>query len=223
MPRADRELLLPEWKHYRVIHSRFPPQNLFDEDPAENQLVAELEGATSDRLSPSKINLVDPTDVRFGDGWGAVMASFCYIRPGRFNTSLFGAYYCADSAHTAIAEWSHHAGMVWREHRFTDEASATVRAYVGQFAHDLVDVRANSGVHTKTSYERSQKLGVRLRDEKHFGILYRSVRHRDGFSAALLRPQATKPVKQSAHYNVLWNGQNFTDFAQLGAFTKIGS
>lgn len=221
MPRADRKLVLPEWKHHRVIHSRFPPMNLFDEDQSENHLLAELEGVTSDRLSPSKLNLVDQSDVRFGEGWGAVMASFYYVRAGRFNTAQFGAYYCADSPHTAIAEWSHHAAKVWLDHRFTDEASATIRAYTGQFAEELVDIKANNAVHSTTSYERSQRLGVRLRDDKQYGVLYRSVRHRDGIAAALLRPPATSPVKQAAHYNVIWKGQTFTQFAQLGTFTQI--
>ena len=221
MPRADRNFLLPDWKHHRIIHSRFPPRNLFDADPTKNALLAELEGMTSDKLVPDKLNLLDPTDARYGNGWGAVMASFCYSRPGRFNTDVFGAYYCGDSVHTAIAEWSFHAAQVWRDHALSDEASATVRCYAGNFAEPLVDVRANNPVHHKTSYDRSQRLAIKVRDEKYFGIVYRSVRNPGGFSAALLRPPATRPVKQSAHYSIQWNGKLVTQYAQLGAFTKI--
>lgn len=212
---------IPEWKHYRVIHSKFPPKNLFDvKNACQNLLLAELEGMTSDRLHRWR-EFVSPADYRDGDGWGAVMASFCYVMPGRFNTAGFGAYYCADSPHTAISEWSHHKGKVWRDFRFNDEASAVVRSYVGSFKKSLIDLRTETQVHEPDNYAFSQAKGQLLKSQGEFGIIYQSVRHSGGVCAALLRPPATSPVRQSAHYNVLWDGGDFISFAKLGKFESL--
>lgn len=212
--------LLPEWKHQRVVHSRFPPRNLFDEDDETQRLLAELEGATSDRLFHWRES-VSEADARFGDGWGAVMASFCYIRPGRFNTAQFGAYYCADSVRTAIVEWGFHAAKTWREFGFSDQASAVVRAYSGSFKQPLLDLRGNAAVHHPDDYSPSQALAMHRRAQGDYGLLYRSVRHANGLCAALLRPPASSPVKQTAHYSVRWNGQAFVEFAKLNRYEKL--
>lgn len=213
-------LIIPTWKHYRVIHSRFPPRNLFDEDPATRNLLAELEGATSDRLYRWQ-ECVAEQDARFGDGWGAVMASFCYIRPGRFNSAAFGAYYCADSIHTAIAEWSHHAASVWRDHGFDDQASAVVRAYVGSFKQPLADVREFAQLHHPDDYFAAQAFAATLRAQAGYGVLYQSVRHPTGLAAALFRPPATSSLRQSAHYSVRWDGARFVEFAKLNDYEKL--
>lgn len=211
----------PDWKHYRVIHSRYPPKNLFDvKDEAKNKILAEIESMTSDRIHRWR-EFISPEDVREGEGWGAVMASFCYVSPGRFNTNTFGAYYCADSSHTAIAEWSYHNGKLWRDFGFNDEASAVVRCYVGSFKKNLVDLRADSKAHAPNSYVYSQTKAQLLKVEGEYGLLYQSVRHSGGTCAALLRPPATTPVKQSAHFTVLWNGTEFTNFAKLSKFEPI--
>ncbi len=214
------QLTLPEWKHYRVIHSRFPPRNLFDDDPITQNLLAELEGATSDRLFHWR-ECLEEVDARFGDGWGAIMASFCYIRPGRFNTHAFGAYYCADSIHTAIVEWSFHAAKVWRDHGFDDQASAVVRAYAGKFQQPLVDLRDQPSLHLPDDYVPSQSLAQTLRARNYYGVIYHSVRHEGGVAAALFRPPATSAVRQTAHYSVRWNGERFVEFAKWNNYEKL--
>lgn len=212
---------IPSWKHYRVIHSRFPPKNLFDTQNAKkNDLLATLEGMTSDRLHRWKEFIV-PDDFRSGNGWGAVMASFCYVEPARFNTSTFGAYYCAGSAHTAIAEWSHHSAKVWRDFKYTDVASAVVRCYTGTFKKPLLDIRDDDKAHNPDSYIYSQAKAQYHRADGEYGFLYRSVRNEGGMCAALFRPPATSPVTQAAHYNVHWDGNLFTSFAVMGDYKPI--
>lgn len=214
-------LIQPVWKHHRAIHSRFPPVNLFDTvEHADQMLLAELESETNDRLHRWR-EFVDPADVRFGNGWGPVMASFCYVNAGRFNTERFGAYYCADSAHTAIAEWSYHAAKTWSAFGYTDEASATVRVYTGRFAETLVDLRDDAKAHHAKNYRYSQAKAFALFQDRAWGILYRSMRHDGGLVAALLRPPATTKVTQSAHYSVRWNGSQFVEFAVIGKYEKI--
>lgn len=214
------KLFKPEWTHVRVIHSRFPPTNIFDSvDAADQLLLAELEGATNDRLTNWN-EWLPANEFRSGPGWGAVMASFCHFSPGRFNDASFGAYYCSDDVHTAIKEWSFHAGIVWRDHRFTDVADATVRSYVGEFTEPLVDLRDHAEYHTD-AYDRSQTYANVLKKEGQKGVLYNSVRHDGGLCAGLFAPSASSPVRQSAHYVIQWNGSEFTHFAKLGDFKSL--
>lgn len=211
----------PSWKHHRVIHSRFPPKNLFDnKNSAKQVLLAELEGMTSDRLQRWR-EFVTPDDFRSGDGWGAVMASFCYVSPGRFNTSTFGAYYCADSPHTAISEWGYHAARVWRDFGFTDEASAVVRCYSGRFTLPMVDIRDDLKAHNPDSYTYSQALANLQKADGADGLVYNSVRNQGGQCAALFRPPATSPVKQGAHYSVQWDGEVFIAFAKISQYEPL--
>jgi hypothetical protein len=212
---------VPDWKHHRVIHSRFPPKNLFDnKNAAKNLLLADLESMTSDRLQRWR-EFVAPDDFRSGNGWGAVMASFCYVSQGRFNTSTFGAYYCADSPHTAIAEWGHHSAKLWRDLRLTDEASAVIRCYTGTFREPLLDISNDVKAHNPDSYKYSQALAQLHKVEGVNGLVYRSVRNEGGICAALFRPPATSPVKQGAHYSVQWSGNEFVAFAKISQYEKL--
>lgn len=214
------KLLRPNWSHFRVIHSRFPPTNVFDAADAEDQiLLAELEGQTNDRLF-NWHEWLDTDHFQAGPGWGAVMASFCHFSAGRFNNTSFGAYYCSDSIHTAIAEWTHHAGKVWREHQLTDVADATVRSYVGEFCSDLVDICEHSQFHGE-SYDETQALASTLKAQQQAGVLYRSVRYPSGLCAGLFIPQATTAVRQSTHYTIQWDGEKFTQFAALSDYYRI--
>jgi RES domain-containing protein len=214
-------LIKPEWSHYRVVHSRFPPVNLFEEaDSHKANLLAELEGYTSDRLHRWN-EFVTETDLRLGDGWSAVMAAFCYSSPSRFNTEYNSAYYCADSHKTALMEWSHHAAKIWRSFNYTDEASAVVRCYVGKFDQALVDLRQDGRAHDPDSYTYSQSLANGLRKNNVYGVLYHSVRNAQGECAALFRPPAATPVKQSSHYTLQWNGKYFVAFAKMGDYESL--
>lgn len=196
------------------------PVNLFDRDSEDVQaLLAEMEGLTSDRLHRWR-EFVSEEDFRSGDGWGAVMASFCYVRAARFNDMTFGAYCCSDSIHTAIAEWSYHTGSAWLDFGLTDEVSAVVRSYVGSFKKELVDLRGADKCHGP-DYAYPQAQAKLLKVDGEFGILYSSVRNPGGVCAALLRPPATSAVKQAAHYTIQWNGDVFTAFAKVSEYENL--
>ncbi|EAR09683.1 hypothetical protein MED297_16029 [Reinekea blandensis MED297] len=210
----------PSWTHHRVVHSRFPPTNLFDTvDLDDQRLLAELEGETNDRLM-NWSEWLPADEFHSGPGWGAVMAAFCHFRPGRFNTVHFGAYYAADSVECAISEWSYHQAIFWRDHRFTDLADATVRAYTGKVTVPLVDVRSDVSLH-QDDYQASQErgeLGYRAGEP---GFLFTSTRHPKGECIALLKPSATTAVTQAGHYSVHWDGETFTQYARLSDYWDI--
>jgi RES domain-containing protein len=214
------ESVLLDWKHYRVISSRFPPINLFDQESEKfNTLMAELETLTADRLHRWR-EFVAEDDFRSGSGWGAVMASFCYVSPGRFNDSRMGAYYCSNSIKTSITEWGYHTGKSWHHFGLTDEVSAVVRAYTGHFKHSLIDLRNDPKVHGD-EYAYPQAKANLLRVDGASGVVYNSVRHEGGICVALFRPPATTPVTQAAHYCLNWNGEVFTSFAKLSAYETL--
>ena len=213
----------PSWgKHHRVIHSKYPPITLFEgELSGDDELLMELEGTTSDRLTRWN-EFVSTADYKEGPGWSTVMAAFCYATDGRFSiTDKLGAYYCASHPKTAMAEWCYHAAKIWNDFVFTDDASAIVRSYVGKFNKPLVDARKNTRVHRRDDYTDSQAFALKQYQSGKYGILYRSMRDPKGECAALLRPTATTTVTQSKHYSVIWDGERFTKYGTVGEFVEL--
>jgi hypothetical protein len=149
------------------------------------------------------------------------MASFCYPREGRFSSDSRGAYYCAKSIETAIKEWSYHTALYWRDHGWTDEVSAVVRSYTGRIVEDLLDVREVKDLHHPIDYSKSISFANEAYNKNEFGILYQSVRHPESECLALLRPGASTPVKQGAHYTLVFNGAFFESYAKLGELRKL--
>ena len=208
----------PAWTHYRVIHTKHPPMDLFES--SERMLLGELESATSDRAANWRHYVTDE-DARFGEGWAPVMAAFCYGGEARFSSSERGAYYAAQRPRTALREWAHHTALVWQAFGFTKEVSATVRCYTGRVVQPLVDLRSYPDIHDPDDYTLSQHLATTLVTEGEYGILYRSVRDPGYELIALLRPPATTPVTQSGLYVLRWSGAAFTEFAHAEEFQAL--
>lgn len=211
-------LVKPTWKHHRVIHSKHPPLDVFES--ADHLILGELESATSDRVVHWP-RYVAEEDFRAGNGWGAVMASFCYPSPGRFNTAERGAYYAGDHLETAIKEWTHHTAKVWQGFGVSNDYSAVVRCYTGYVTEPLVDLRGQPEFMDEANYQPGQQRAVELVKAGEFGILYNSVRNPGAEAVALLRPPATTPVTQSGHYVLHWNGQRFTQYAHVDTYTPL--
>lgn len=208
----------PEWKHHRVIHSKYPPLDCFDS--ADSLLLGELESATSDRIA-HWARYVDEKDFRYGPGWGAVMASFCYPAEGRFNTAARGAYYAGDSLKTALREWVYHTGKIWQRFGVTNDSSAVVRCYTGHTAEPLVDLRNQPQYMHDTNYTPGQQTAADLLNAGEYGILFSSVRNPGAEAVALLRPPATTPVVQAGHYVVRWDGNRFTQYARIDEYSPL--
>lgn len=208
----------PDWKHHRIIHSKYPPIDCFESE--DTILLGELESATSDRVAHWP-RYVDRKDYRAGPGWGAVMASFCYPSEGRFNTLHRGAYYAGDTFKTAIREWTHHAAETWRGFGVKIDYSAVVRCYTGHVKEPLVDLRQQPQYMHSTNYAPGQQRAAELLHAGEYGVLYSSVRNPGAEAVALLRPPATTPVVQAGHYTLYWDGSQFTHYAKLGAYTPI--
>lgn len=219
---ADFQQVTPQWKHCRIVHSKYPPRNLFDDDDLENAILGELAADTSDRLCHPEW-FVREEDIRQGDGWGPVMAAFCYPGEGRFSGAEMGsgAYYAANDVNTAIAEWCFHTAREWRRFGYSSEVSVIARCYKGDVALPLLDVRPEPSFHDSDDYTASQAFASMARAAGVNGLLYRSVRSEGGECIALFRPPATSSVKQTKHYVCIFDGDRFTGYSELGRIISI--
>ncbi len=201
---------------FRIIPSRFPPIQLFEDvaDPADLEAVFLIESLTNDRLRDEvgELALVPPEDRVSGPGSSFVMAAFTHLPPAgsRFSDGSFGVFYAARERETAIAETVHH-----RE-RFLCEMSApptqldmrVLRCVVRAQLHDLRELGEEwPELYDRDRYGESQRLGVELRAAGSIGIVFRSVRREGGECAGLFRPRAITRCRQAEHLGYLWDGE----------------
>lgn len=213
---------------YRVIPSRFPPIDLFEgvnDDANDWDLLNELEGETSTRLreEAGEIHLVREEDRRYGPGWTPIMAAFCHFSEtgSRFTDGTFGAYYCALTEATAIAETRFHAEKFMRE---SNEPPMMLqqRVYLSDLRGQLLDLRGhanNQSLLSPSDWTAGQKFGRSAWQAHEDGIIYPSVRDPGGECAAVLRPPVLSPAKQSQHLGYDWDGHYIRHIHEL---TLIG-
>ncbi len=201
---------------YRIIPSRFPPIDLFERvaESGDWALLQALEGQTSSRLreQAGAIHLVREEDRRYGPGWTPVMAAFCHFSAtgSRFSDGTFGAYYCALSEATAIAETRHHAERFMRESR--EEAMLLPqRVYLSDLEGELIDLRhageTAEALLAPDDWAAGQAFGRQAWASRRDGIVYPSVRHPGGECAAVLRPPVLAATRQGRHLGYQWDGE----------------
>lgn len=218
MPSGDSSPPVPplaelDWSHqYRIVSSEFPPINFFETlvEPELMEALYYIEGLTNERLrdEAGDIALVDPEDRVGGPGSTPVMAAFTHIgAESRFSDGGFGVYYAARTLETAIEETKHHRAR-FLAYTGEDPGEIDMRVYVGEVAKPLHDVRgAEYGhLHDPDDWRPSQAFGSRLRADRSWGIVYRSVRHPGGECIAALRPPAVTIPRQGAHLSYVWDG-----------------
>jgi RES domain-containing protein len=208
---------------HRVVPSRFPPINLFERvaDPADYDAVFAIESLTNTRLREEvgELALVPPGDRVSGPGASWVMAPFTHISSagGRFSTAAFGAYYCARTLETAIAETRHHRERFLRATR-QPAIELDMRVIQARLDATLHDLRGMGGEHPElvspTDYGASQRLAERLRAAGSWGIAWESVRHPGGECAAVLRPPALSSPRQAQHLAYVWDGERIVHVYQ---------
>ena len=206
---------------YRLVPSCFPPISLFeDADSADFELLAEIEGLTSDRLrnEAGQLNLVPESERIFGPGSTPVMAAFTYTgNSNRFNGPKIGAYYAALSVETAIAETRFHRA------RFLSASNEKpikidMRCYINKLQADvqcLCDEVYREYFSTSIEYERSQTFAMDARTSGISGFHYPSVRHEGGRCVVAFRPNALTPVTQGGHFAYVWDGEDISEVYEM--------
>lgn len=200
-------------KIYRVVASKHPPVNVFENIVSARQMEMAwfLEGLTNDRLRDESgaAPLVAPEDRLRAPGASIVMAAFTHIgRPSRFSDGSYGVYYAARTLETAVRETAYHRARFLAA---TQEPPGEIdmRAYVGRPTKPYLDIRSPryAELHDPNDYSASQSFAKPLRDAGEWGLVYRSVRHEAGECIAAFKPQAVSIPVAGAALAYVWDGE----------------
>lgn len=206
-----------QWKNAcRLIPSRFPTVGVFDRiaTPDDLEALLELEAWTNDRLSTELgiLNVVPREEWVVGRPMASVvMAAFCHPRPGgaRFSGTARGAWYCARTLDTALAESIYHRTRELAEVGGVD-TRVEMRLYHADFRAGFHDIRPRRAAFAPLldpqSYDESQRFGRRLLEAGSNGVVYRSVRDEGGECLACFLPKLVLNVRVAAHYEYRWSG-----------------
>jgi len=214
---TDIPTSLVRWQRaVRIIRSRFPPIDLFEDiaDPADWPLLIAAEQKTNPRLMESigTLDLVPASRRVSGPGASLLMAPFTHVstdRPSRFSDGSYGVLYVARAFETALFETMHH-------HARFMAATAQPAGWTSQFReivldvaatlHDLRACAAASAALTPDDYRAGQTLGAALRTAGSDGVVYPSVRHAGGACAGLFHPDCASRPAQGRHLDYHWDG-----------------
>ena len=212
---------------YRIIPSRFPPINLFEEvaDPADLEAVFEIEALTNDRLreEAGDLSLVPMEDRISGPGTSPIMAAFTHLNPDgdRFTDGSYGVFYAGSDIETSIAETKHHRTKFMLATKEPAQ-ELDMRVYAVDLdanLHDIRDMRETEAVYYHPEkHAVSQELAAHLRKSGSDGIVYQSVRHEDGECAAVFRPRLLSNCRQERHLCYVWDGKTIAEIYEKRAF-----
>ncbi|MCE6958964.1 RES family NAD+ phosphorylase [Cereibacter sphaeroides] len=208
---------------HRIIRSRFPPIDLFEDiaDPADWEAIASAEAKTNPRLRDSlgRLDLVPPERRVSGPGASFAMACFTHVspdRPSRFSDGSFGVYYAAESLDVALVEVAHHHGRFMAATAETTGWTSEFRQLVGRLDAELEVVGPDrADLLDPHDYRAAQDFGARLREGGADGILYPSARAVSGFCVALFWPDVAGPPAQGDHFAFEWDGSRVSRIRNL--------
>lgn len=209
---------LRQFDTIRLIPSRFADRedsvlSPLAETDADLHDLFDLDNATSKRRRGESGGLpgIGVEELVFGvPNFRMINAAFTYPRPegSRFNGGQRGAWYCAFEAATSLAEIIFHKTVEYQEiNRFDD--SISYQAMLADFNstfYDLRGVRDAAKYLKPDSYFESQALAQQLLEEGALGILYPSVRRKDGNCLACFRPALVGNVRKGQAYRLTWAG-----------------
>lgn len=209
---------LRQFDTVRLIPSRFAERedsvlSPLAETDADLHDLFDLDNATSNRRRGEMGGLpgIGVEELVFGvPNYRMINAAFTYARPdgSRFNQGDRGAWYCAFESETALAEIIFHKTVEYQEiNRFDD--SVSYQAMLADFNstfHDLRGVRGGAKYLKPDSYIESQALAQDLLEEGSMGVLYPSVRRKDGNCLACFRPALVGNVRKGQAYRLTWAG-----------------
>jgi RES domain-containing protein len=208
--KAPKQIKVEQDGTHRLIPHRYsdrgrPILNLLaqDDDDLLSDLT-ELEGATNDRLLGESGRLPGISAIELVSGFRLahiVNASFTHPNPfgGRFNRPERGAWYAAFEMRTAQTEVAFHRATELKEVGWKAEEAFSYVDYLADFRHEFHDIRADADFVdclNPNSYTASQTLGVALLISGSAGIVYPSVRHKDGLCIACFRPPLVLNVRE---------------------------
>ena len=212
---------------YRIIPSRFFPIQLFERvaDSDDLEAVIAVESLTNDRIrdETGEVQLVSTQDRVKGPGASIIMAAFTHLNPegSRFSDGSYGVFYAAHDLDTAIEETRYHREQFMRATQ-QNRMELDMRVYTLTLKGQLHDIRGLKKkldpVYDALDYSAGQQLGKRLRDRGSWGIVYDSVRRKDGECAGVFRPPALSRCKQGQHLCYVWDGEEISHIYKKRAY-----
>lgn len=175
--------------------------------------IFELDHATNDRLMAENNQLPGINTFELVTGfphYRIVNAAFCHAKPegSRFNGPDRGVWYASFDIETAQEERIFHKTLELAEiNIFEDEV--TYDNYLADFHGEFYDIRNEkefSCYLTPDSYQDSQALAALLLTQDAAGIVYPSVRKKEGENIACFRPALVSNVRKGKTYKFTWSG-----------------
>lgn len=210
---------------HRIIRSRFPPIDLFEDiaDPADWPALLAGEAKTNPRLAESvgALDLVPPARRVGGDGASLVMAPFVHVsqdRRTRFSDGTWGVYYAGDRFEVALFETVYHHGRFMAATAQPPGWTSEFRELVGAIDARLHDLRSDPRFAVcldPDDYAPAQELARRLRAGGSDGLVYPSVRYPHGDCLAAFWPDVVSIPTQGRHLAYHWDGSRVDQVKDL--------
>lgn len=197
---------------HRLIPTKYLPKDAsvlsrLAKTPRDLDDLAELEGATNDRLlgEANRLPGISVHELVFGiPNYHIINAAFTHAAPsgGRFNGSDRAAWYAGYTLETSQQEVAFHFARELREiPSWKEPETRSYRDYLADFRAEFHDLRNDPG-HADAldpeSYDASQHLARTLLNRGSAGIVFPSVRHRGGTCIACFRPALVTNVREGA-------------------------
>lgn len=212
---------------YRLINSKFPPIDIFDDVASNDEFEAlfRLQAKTNPRLldEVGHIRLVKPEQRPFGiTGCNYALAPFTHINSlgSRFSRGEFGILYAAETMDTALAETHYHQQRYFQTQvRGLKYDRIIMRGLKLKFSATLFNICspkiAQYGWYDALDYTAARAFGDAVKHADKDGIWYESVRKSRHSCYALFSPHLVKSVVQTQHYEFVWNGERIDAVIQL--------
>lgn len=212
------ELAGEQLQAYRLVNSKFPPIALFDDvaDADEFEVLYQIQALTNPRLQNEvgHLELIPRGEIPFGiPGCSYATAPFTHVNPAgsRFSDGSFGVLYLAGSMETALAEVQHHQSLYWSKVQSLNYERFVFRglscSFVDVDMKDAASIPMTDPIYAPDDYAHSHRLGRSVKNAGVPGLRYNSVRTHGSYCWALITPRPVSSIIQTAHYEMIWNGQ----------------
>lgn len=207
-----------EVRSYRLVNSKFPPIDLFDDVASADEfdILYQIQAMTNPRLQNEvgSLSLIPRNQIPFGiTGCSYATAPFTHVNPdgSRFGDGSFGVLYLADTMEAAIAEVQHHQESYWSKVEGLNYERFVFRGLVCNFDEagmkDATAVPLTDVIYAPDDYTYSRALGRDVKTSGALGLRYHSVRSPGNLCWALMTPRPVSSIIQSSHFEMIWNRQ----------------
>ncbi len=212
-------------KTYRLINSCYPPCNIWEDIISNNEdwiSAIEISEMTNSRVRQEigDISLISKERMITGINSWWVISAFTHVNPNgsRFNDANFGAYYATNDFITAVKEKAYGYTKEFMEATKEPIIDITCRTLLGKIDNNLHDIRQIDSwkeCYLENDYTYSQELAKKLREEGSYGIVYKSIRDKDGECFAAFWPDVIDIPIQERHVVFHWNGEKVESYFEI--------